>query len=456
MRKTALFCLLLALYSLTTAQDAAVNSLLSPYTRSGMQVSILIKRASRTLASYNPHKSLIPASLAKIAVAYVALNRLGHRFRLKTLLYARGRVENNCLNGELIVVARGDPAISFRFDSPEKVFGDWAKKLRRLGITSVLRKLVIDVSYLGGAEVPSDYPESQRIYTYCAPTAAATINDSTFTLILKPTRPGLPARILLDPPQLLPVVNKTKTTSSRRLHAISALIKDGKLVVTGRVWRGAKSSAYRFAAPDPAKLFALKLLCSLRKNGIRIDGYRVSKEPVARSGAKLVASHSVGLLDVVSVMLHKSVNVYAEMLVRVLGAEFAGSGSLKNGLAVLHRSLEAAGIKGVKLFNGSGLSRRSRISAAACVAILQKLAKIAPLSKILPAPGEGTLRRRFLSSPLKKRLFAKTGHIRSVNTLAGVVVGKANTFFAILFNKTRTSGVKLHMLQRRIIERVCR
>ena len=233
------------------------------------------------------------------------------------------------------------------------------------------------------------------------------------------------------------------------------MIKDGKLVVTGRVWGGVKSSVYRFAAPDPIRLFALKLLCSLRKNGIRINGYRVSEEPVARTGAKLVASHCVGLLDVVAVMLHKSVNVYAEMLVRVLGAEFAGSGSLKSGLAVLHRSLKAAGVKGVKLCNGSGLSRRSRMSAAACVAILQKLAKIAPLSKILPAPGEGTLRRRFLSSPLKRRLFAKTGHIRSVNALAGVVVGNPNTFFTILFNKTRASWVKLHMLQRRVIERVC-
>lgn len=421
-----------------------------------MEVSLLLKRASTTLASYNPHKPLIPASVAKVAVAYVALNRLGHRFRLKTLLYARGRVINNCLKGELIVVARGDPAISFRFDPPDEVFGKWARRLRGMGITSVSGKLVIDISYLGGVEVPDDYPQSQRIYAYCAPTAAATINDSTFTLILKPTRPGLPARIRLDPPQLLPVVNRTKTTSSRRRHAISALIKNGRLVVTGRVWRRAKTAVYRFAAPDPVRLFALKLLHTLRKNGIRISGYRVSKKPVARDGAKLVAVHSVGLLDVVSVMLHESVNMYAEMLVRVLGAEFGGDGSLKSGLAVLHRSLEAAGIRGVRLFNGSGLSRRSRMSAAACVAILQKLARIAPLSKILPAPGEGTLRRRFLTSPLKRRLFAKTGHIRSVNTLAGVVVGECDTFFAILFNKTRTSGVKLHMLQRRIIERLCR
>ena len=456
MRRCAILCLLSALWSLTPAQDAVINSLLSPYTRSGMEVSLLLKRASTTLASYNPHKPLIPASVAKVAVAYVALNRLGHRFRLKTLLYARGRVINNCLKGELIVVARGDPAISFRFDPPDEVFGKWARRLRGMGITSVSGKLVIDISYLGGVEVPDDYPQSQRIYAYCAPTAAATINDSTFTLILKPTRPGLPARIRLDPPQLLPVVNRTKTTSSRRRHAISALIKNGRLVVTGRVWRRAKTAVYRFAAPDPVRLFALKLLHTLRKNGIRISGYRVSNKPVTRDGAKLVAIHSVGLFDVVSVMLHESVNMYAEMLVRVLGAEFGGDGSLKSGLAVLHRSLEAAGIRGVRLFNGSGLSRRSRMSAAACVAILQKLARIAPLSKILPAPGEGTLRRRFLTSPLKRRLFAKTGHIRSVNTLAGVVVGECDTFFAILFNKTRTSGVKLHMLQRRIIERLCR
>lgn len=448
------FCLLGGGFLL--AQGGTLSSLVAPYTRSGMEVSILLRRNATTIAALNPSKQLIPASLAKLAVAYVALNRLGHNFRLRTSLYVCGKVERGTLMGHLLVVAYGDPTISYRFDSPDKVFGEWARAIKKMGIKSVTDGLLLDCSYLGRVETAPDYPPSQRIYSYCAPSAAATVDDSTFILILKPTYPGKPARIFLDPPGLLPVDNRTKTTSSKKAHAVHVSLKNGRLLVTGRVWRGVKRCSYRFAAPDPERLFALKFLNKLRSNGIKIRGYRVTHKKVSTKNATLVASHSHPLISVVGKMLKDSVNVYAEILLRVLGAHIRGDGSIKSGLSVLHRSLRKAGIKGVSLRNGSGLSRRSRMSAAACVAILQKLSRIAPLAKILPAPGEGTLRRRFLSSPLKKRLFAKTGHIRSVNSLAGVVISKQNIFFAIIFNKTTASGVRLHILQRRILERLCR
>jgi len=453
MRRVLLLLAVVVAVAVCAAGSTAISPLLAPYTRSGMEVSLLLWRGGRTVAAFSKERKLIPASLAKIPVAYVALNRLGHRFRLKTLLFACGKVKNTTLRGHLLVVARGDPAISFRFDSPKKVFSEWARLLKKAGITRITDGLLLDCSYLGPPETPRDYPASQRIYRYCAPTAAATVDDSTFCLTVKPTRRGQPARIILDPPALMPVVNRTKTTPSKKAHIVHVAIREGKLHVTGRVH---STASYRFAAPDPERLFALTLLHHLRRNGIRISGYRVTHQKVPTAGARLIATHSVSLFDVMAVMLKQSVNLYAEMLVRVLGAEFGENGRLSSGLSVLHRSLEAAGIRGINLRNGSGLSRQSRMSAAACVAVLRKLAAIAPLAKILPAPGEGTLRRRFLSSSLKKRLFAKTGHIRSVNALAGVVLGKQNTFFCIIFNRTKATSMRLHALQRRILERLCR
>jgi D-alanyl-D-alanine carboxypeptidase/D-alanyl-D-alanine-endopeptidase (penicillin-binding protein 4) len=77
------------------------------------------------------------------------------------------------------------------------------------------------------------------------------------------------------------------------------------------------------------------------------------------------------------------------------------------------------------LDDGSGLSAGNLVAPAAFVQLLQYMArhpKAAPFLAGLPrAGGPGSLRTRFVGTPLQGRVAAKTGGIQRVNTLSGYV-----------------------------------
>jgi D-alanyl-D-alanine carboxypeptidase/D-alanyl-D-alanine-endopeptidase (penicillin-binding protein 4) len=110
---------------------------------------------------------------------------------------------------------------------------------------------------------------------------------------------------------------------------------------------------------------------------------------------------------------------------------------------------------GVRLYDGSGLSRGNRLTAAALVALLGAATSASHpelraihLAGGLPVAGlTGTLRAargRFATPPSScavGRLAAKTGHLSDVVTLAGVATGADGRpkTFAILLNGRRST-----------------
>jgi D-alanyl-D-alanine carboxypeptidase/D-alanyl-D-alanine-endopeptidase (penicillin-binding protein 4) len=76
----------------------------------------------------------------------------------------------------------------------------------------------------------------------------------------------------------------------------------------------------------------------------------------------------------------------------------------------------------VAVVDGSGLSLDNRVTCAALVAVLERPETGPLLADLLPVAGEsGTLERRFEEPPLAGVLRAKTGSLRSVVALAGLV-----------------------------------
>src|ERR1700712_3228180 len=65
-----------------------------------------------TLYSRNAGKLFMPASNMKILTAAPALTQLGAGYRFRPSFVARGTVTNGTLNGDLLVVGRGDPSVS--------------------------------------------------------------------------------------------------------------------------------------------------------------------------------------------------------------------------------------------------------------------------------------------------------------------------------------------------------
>jgi serine-type D-Ala-D-Ala carboxypeptidase/endopeptidase (penicillin-binding protein 4) len=121
-------------------------------------------------------------------------------------------------------------------------------------------------------------------------------------------------------------------------------------------------------------------------------------------------------------------NFYAEMLMKEVGAVQARGGTAAAGLAVTRRLLTAAGVQlaGVRMVDGSGLSRLDRWTPRALAALLRTMWLDPDLHdavlSALPVAGEtGTLRYRMRSGPAHGLVRAKTGTTDNSSALSGFV-----------------------------------
>lgn len=162
-------------------------------------------------------------------------------------------------------------------------------------------------------------------------------------------------------------------------------------------------------------------------------------------GLPLGAVVSPPLASMVRFMDRESDNFTAELLLKELGAVVAGRGSTVAGAQVVTRSLAAAGVPlaGVRISDGSGLSRLDRLTVNALVVLLEAAwsdpTVRGPFVAALPVAGiSGTLEDRMRRPPARGRVAAKTGTTREASGLSGFVRGRYA--FAILQNGNPVSS----------------
>ena len=203
------------------------------------------------------------------------------------------------------------------------------------------------------------------------------------------------------------------------------------LVVDRGRYRGRTSA-------NPALAAASLLRQALGSAGVTV-AERTRSGVLNLTGLPLARDVSDPLADIVRFMGRESDNYTAEMLVKQLGAVYAGHGSTAAGVRVVRDALAAAGIPlaGVRLADGSGLSSLDRLTATAVVTLLEAgLAETdlrgAFLQSLAVAGVDGTLADRLRSSPARGQVIAKTGTTRTASALSGFV--RDRYVFSILQN----------------------
>ncbi len=148
-----------------------------------------------------------------------------------------------------------------------------------------------------------------------------------------------------------------------------------------------------------------------------------------------------------SYALQVSDNETSEVLLRHVGLATGGAGSTKDGVAGVQQVLEELAVPVPRrLRDGSGLSRDNLIAPATLVGLLQVAAAseqddpVRGLFPGLPVAGfSGSLTFRFDDAPQAAvgRVRAKTGTLRRVRSLAGVVVARDGTpmVFALMADR---------------------
>jgi serine-type D-Ala-D-Ala carboxypeptidase/endopeptidase (penicillin-binding protein 4) len=189
---------------------------------------------------------------------------------------------------------------------------------------------------------------------------------------------------------------------------------------------------------DPALATTRRFREILVERGIAVGG-GVQLRPAAPEAFPLAGVASEPLADILRFMDHESDNYTAEILLKELGAVVRGVGTSVAGAKVVVETLAEANVPlaGLRIVDGSGLSRSDRLTARALVAILRAAwldpAIRATFVRALPVAGvNGTLKRRFRSGPAHWRVRAKTGTTEIACALAGYV--GARYAFAVVQN----------------------
>ena len=203
------------------------------------------------------------------------------------------------------------------------------------------------------------------------------------------------------------------------------------LVVDRGRYRGRTSA-------NPALAAGSLLRQALQTAGIRVSG-RTRTGVLRTAGFPLAQDLSEPLAEVVRHMGRESDNFSAELLVKQLGAIYGAGGSTAAGVSVVRAALADAGVPlaGVRLADGSGLSRLDRLTAESVVALLEAgLAhpdlRDAFLGSLAVAGVDGTLEDRLERRPARGQVIAKTGTTTLASALSGFV--RDRYVFAVLQN----------------------
>ncbi|MFN8367380.1 MAG: D-alanyl-D-alanine carboxypeptidase/D-alanyl-D-alanine-endopeptidase [Candidatus Kapaibacterium sp.] len=184
--------------------------------------------------------------------------------------------------------------------------------------------------------------------------------------------------------------------------------------------------SFTFEIKNPPLIVAGVLYRSLKANGIQIrGGVKTGTKP---QNAKQLTEFSRPLFDLVSIVNKNSDNYIAEHVMKIVGANCCGNDKCNiNAYKTVSSIMDSANIPldGCMLYDGSGLSRKNKTSAATQVNLLRNI-NSQPYNGVFYntmaiAGVDGTLHRRMKNTNAAGNVHAKTGTHSNVSALSGYV-----------------------------------
>jgi D-alanyl-D-alanine carboxypeptidase/D-alanyl-D-alanine-endopeptidase (penicillin-binding protein 4) len=422
----------------------------------------------------NVDKLFMPASNNKLITAAVSLARLGADHRFTTRVAAAGPVsESGTLEGDLVVIGGGDPAISERFydDDPTAAFRDWADSLKARGISRITGDIVGDDDLFDDVHVGPGWAWDYLDSYYAAEIGALLYNEGAVTYRIAPGDSiGAPASLESLPRTSYLKLDVDITTVADSIGVFvrsdrSPFSNDARL--WGEIWVNG-DTVTRYVAPhDPTLYFVTVLSEVLAAEGIEVDGGPADlddlSEEIDADGLETLFVHqSPTLAEIIEPFLKRSQNQIGEMLMRYLGAVTSGTGSIRAGREAVEGTLTSWGLTPQSYIyaDGSGLSRYNYVSPDALVRLLRVMARRPEFDvfyQSLPVAGvDGTLRNRMRGTRAEGNAHAKTGSISNSRALSGYVTTLDGELliFSMVANNFDVSSRAAEYLQDLAIERL--
>ena len=366
----------------------------------GKKDSILVADPrGQILFARNKDTKLVPASILKIFTSLVALHYLGPDYRFKTEFYL-DKTSNLKIRG------LGDPLLI------SEVVNDISRHLAgKLNSSNNLKNLILDNSYFNQPlTIPGITSSSQP---YDAPNGALCVNFNTVNF--KHTDNGYVSAEPQTP--LLPfALKKIKQTG---LNEVRIVFSHEEHEIT---------------------LYAGKLFeYFMNENGIEFSG-SVKLGRVNPKTDRLLFRYvsSTSLREIISKLLEHSNNFTTNQLLITSGIKAYGPpGTLEKGVATaLHYAEEVLKMNGITIFEGSGISRKNRVSASHMHRVLDTF-----------APYHLLMNRQ-------NNEFYKTGTLYGISTRAGYIQGKEGQLYryVVMINTPGKSTAKIMRILKRALD----
>jgi D-alanyl-D-alanine carboxypeptidase/D-alanyl-D-alanine-endopeptidase (penicillin-binding protein 4) len=364
-----------------------------------------------------------------------------------------------------------------------------AQQVEQAGVRTIEGRVVGDDSFFLDEPYGTAWGWDDLQWNYGAPVSALTFNENMteLTIAAEPAATGGMGA------EWTPNLDYYTLDSTMRLVANGETPhpglerRPGSMMV--RAWGTAPAEGFHagLAVEDPAEFTAAAFIEALRRRGIAVTGSATSAhrypngtgdfaaeraQPLKfvhlvlgtveapTEDRRVLAWHiSVPVAQDITVTNKVSQNLHAELLLRMLGKAFANDGSLAQGTRVVRQFLIDAGVNDADFFfyDGSGMSMDDRIAPRAFTRLLAYASQQpwgAAWRDTLPVAGvDGTLVGRFRNSPLKGRLWAKTGTLNETSALSGYLAAASGKTlaFSILVNGHRPGSEA----EVQAIDRIC-
>ena len=453
-------------------------------------IEVVSLTSGKTLYSRDADKLFTPASNTKLFTTAAVLALIGPDYKFKTTVETPGVVDKRGrLNGDLILVGRGDPNLSGRALPynmrtqrtlpPLKVLEELADQVVQKGVRYIDGDIVGDDSYYAFERYGEGWTQDDLVWEWGAPVSALTINDNVVFVTIQPAdHAGDKAFISIAPfADYYRIDNRVLTTpqgTGPRKVYITREPGANQITFWGNIPLDDPGATEALAIEDPANFAAQVFRGLLEQRGVVIygrprtrhtelaklttisitatapaGGGEIQSIPPAQPQQLVLASYeSQPLSQDVRVILKISQNLHAELALRMLGREKGSAGTIEAGLEVLHGFLTQAGLQNDEyvFFDGSGLSRQNLVTPHAIVKLL-RYASTQPWYPLfegsLPVAGmDGSLADRFRNTDAQGHVFAKTGSLGHVNSLSGYAETKKGdkVIFSIMANNHDLHG----------------
>ena len=377
-----------------------------------------------------------PASTMKLVTTYAALEMLGPAFTWKTVAASTAPVNGSSLEGDLVLRGSGDP--KFVVES----FWLMLRQVRARGIRQIRGDLVLDRTLFEPLTYDPAAFDNEPLRPYNVAPDALLVNFKAITLRFLPDDTRREVRVSIEPP-LADVTVATPAWSDGpcgdwRSRLAADFGRNDRIGFAGPFAGSCGEQTWNVALLDHRTYVGAVFKALWTELGGTWSGV-VRDGPMPADARVLAERESPALAEVIRDINKYSNNVMARELFLSLAAEATKQpANTERAQRTVRGFYAAKGIAMPELVveNGSGLSRRERISAGSMGRVLQAAWSSPVMPEFiasLPLVGfDGTMRRRLNLRTVAGQAHIKTGTLADVRAVAGYVLAASGRRYAVV------------------------